>query len=101
MGRGAAFPCFGRSPTARLRTGSATSFWKPTRHRSPPASRRKGQLREHRQKLTVFLVTFRGKGPFFAQPLIELGAEEGVLHAAVDDVPGQDDVGRPVAENVE
>ena len=44
---------------------------------------------------------FRRQRRFLAQRLLEFGTEERVLHSAVDDVPRQDRVGRPIAEHEE
>ena len=41
------------------------------------------------------------KRPFLTQSFVELGVKERRLHAAVDDVPGQDPIVGPVAKDVE
>src|SRR5688572_30924921 len=60
-----------------------------------------GLLGEDRQEAGVFLLPLRRQRPLLPQALLELVAEEAVLHAAVDDVPGQYGVGRTIAEDEE
>ena len=58
-------------------------------------------LIDDRYELEVFFQSLRWQGPLFAQGLVGLGLKERGLHAAVDDVPGEDLVFRPVAKDVE
>src|SRR5215208_5573053 len=58
-------------------------------------------LLQYREEAGVFLLPLRRQRPLLAEPLVELVAEERVLHAAVDDVPRQHRVGRPIAEDEE
>src|SRR5215204_4857991 len=75
------------------------NIWAPRSKRRPELRPRR--LRQHREELLVLGGALRGKGPFLLEPLVELVPEEGRFHATVDDVPWQDDVGRPVAKDVE
>ena len=49
----------------------------------------------------VFLLPFRRQRPLGTHCFVELRAEEAGLHAAVDDVPRQHGIGRPIAEHEE
>src|SRR3954467_1790651 len=65
-----------------------------------PAMRRNGLL-ENREKARILLLSFRRQGPLFAHRFFELAAEERLLHPAVDDLPRQHRVARPIAEHEE
>src|SRR5262245_25864717 len=49
----------------------------------------------------ILLLSFRRKSPLLPQSLLELGPEERVLHATVDDVPWEHRVPGLVAKDIE
>src|SRR6266545_1563121 len=82
-------------PTVRIALRRGPTSRSALRRGKQPA------LLQDGQQQCVFLLPFDRERPLLAERLIEFGAEEIVLEAAVDDVPGEHFVRRAIAEHEE
>src|SRR5512138_1999129 len=73
----------------------------PAKTRTCANAANSGDLVQRGEQPGVLFLPLRRQRPLGAHRLVGLGAEEGVFHAAVDDVPRQHAIVRAIAEDEE